>query len=47
MDNIFSEMRKSDEEMAAAKAKQMLKTKSVDHIIDKYKKRINNYTKES
>jgi len=38
MDNIFSEMRKSDEEMAAAKTKQMLKTKSVDHIIDKYKK---------
>jgi len=38
MDNIFSEMRKSDEEMAAAKEKQMIKSRTVDHIIDKYKK---------
>jgi len=34
MDNIFSEMRRSDEEMAASKAKEKLRNaKSVDDIL--------------
>lgn len=39
MDNIFSEMRRSDEEMAAAKAKEKLQnSRSVDNLLNKIKK---------